>query len=163
MGSRGSVIPFFLSLPPNKPIPITDKRMTRFMINLDEAVELVWTAFKDAQGGEIYVKKIPSMGILDIARAISGNSDHEIVGIRPGEKLHEQMIGFEDSPFTFEYQNHYKILPSIDSIHEDPSRIKDGVRVPDGFIYSSDNNSEWMSVEELEKWVNSNKELIGKI
>ena len=73
------------------------------------------------------------------------------------------MIGFEDSPFTFEYQNHYKILPSIDSIHEDPSRIKDGVRVPDGFIYSSDNNTEWMSVEELEKWVKSNKELIGKI
>ncbi len=163
MGSRGSVIPFFLSLDPNKPTPITDIRMTRFMINLDQAVDLVWKAFEDAEGGEIYVKKIPSMCISDIAEAISGNSNYEIVGIRPGEKLHEQMIGFEDSPYTYEYDDYFKILPSFDFINQDTSRIKEGTKVPDGFIYSSDNNSEWMSVDELKKWVDLNKDLMEKI
>ena len=113
MGSRGSVIPFFLSIAKNDELPITDERMTRFMISLEEGVELVWHAFEDMVGGEIYVKKIPSMKVTDIARAVAPEAEQKIVGIRPGEKLHEQMIGFEDAPHTYEYQGHYKILPAI--------------------------------------------------
>ena len=163
MGSRGSVIPFFSFLDPKQDLPITDARMTRFMIPLDQAVELVWTAFQDAKGGEIYVKKIPSMNICDIAEAVAPNSNQEIVGIRPGEKLHEQMIGFEDAPFTYEYDKYYKILPAINSWDDDPSRISSGAKVAEDFSYSSDNNSEWMTVEDLQKWISQNKDLIGKI
>ena len=163
MGSRGSVIPFFSSLNEDEPVPITDERMTRFMIPLNDAVELVWTAFDDARGGEIYVKKIPSMNINDIAQAIVPDRDRKVVGIRPGEKLHEQMIGVEDSPFTYEFSDYFKILPVINNWDNDPERIKSGTKVPDGFSYSSENNNEWMSVEELKDWVHKNKELIGKI
>ena len=92
MGSRGSVIPFFTSLASKGSLPITDERMTRFMITLEQGVELVWHAFDDMVGGEIYVKKIPSMNIMDIARAVAPNAKYETIGIRPGEKLHEQMI-----------------------------------------------------------------------
>ena len=163
MGSRGSVIPFFLSISDREEIPITDDRMTRFMIPLDQAVELVWTAFQDAKGGEIYVKKIPSMNICDVAKAVAPNSNQKVVGIRPGEKLHEQMIGLEDAPYTYEYNEHYKILPAINSWDDDPNRISSGARVADDFSYSSDNNSEWMTVEDLQKWISQNKDLIGKI
>ena len=97
MGSRGSVIPFFMSVKEQGIIPITDERMTRFMISLDQGVGLVWHAFDDMVGGEIYVKKIPSMKVVDIAKAIAPDADHKIIGIRPGEKLHEQMISLEDS------------------------------------------------------------------
>ena len=163
MGSRGSVIPFFSSLEENQPVPITDKRMTRFMIGLDQAVGLVWKAFEDAKGGEIYVKKIPSMRITDIAEAVSGTKKQEVIGIRPGEKLHEQMIGVEDAPFTYEYKDYYKILPVINNWDNDPKRIEDGRKVSEDFIYSSDSNSEWMTVDELKKWIKANKNLIGKI
>ena len=163
MGSRGSVIPFFSSLEENQPVPITDKRMTRFMIGLDQAVALVWKAFEDAKGGEIYVKKIPSMRISDIAEAVSGTKKQEVIGIRPGEKLHEQMIGSEDAPFTYEYKDYYKILPAINNWDNDPKRIEDGKKVSEDFIYSSDSNSEWMTVSELKKWIKANKDLIGKI
>ena len=126
MGSRGSVIPFFISRKNSDFIPITDKRMTRFMITLEEGVNLVWTAFEDMKGGEIYVKKIPSMKILDLAKAINPKSKIKIIGIRPGEKIHEQMIGIEDSPFTYEYKTFYKILPMINDWHKDKRRIKEG-------------------------------------
>ena len=92
MGSRGSVIPFFLSIADKGVLPITDARMTRFMITLEQGVDLVWHAFEDMVGGEIYVKKIPSMKVTDIAAAVAPDARHDIVGIRPGEKLHEQMI-----------------------------------------------------------------------
>ena len=108
MGSRGSVIPFFLSIADRGVLPITDDRMTRFMITLEEGVELVWHALEDMVGGEIYVKKIPSMNITDIANSVSPDATHEIVGIRPGEKLHEQMIGPEDVHHTYEYTDYYK-------------------------------------------------------
>ena len=163
MGSRGSVIPFFASLGDDQSIPITDNRMTRFMIPLEQAVELVWTAFDDALGGEIYVKKIPSMNICDIAKAISPKSIQEVIGIRPGEKLHEQMIGEEDAPHTYEYKNYYKILPSINGWDLDPKRIKKGKKVEEGFNYSSDKNDEWMSIPDLQKWIHLNQSLIGKI
>jgi UDP-N-acetylglucosamine 4,6-dehydratase (inverting) len=161
MGSRGSVIPHFLSLRERGVLPITDERMTRFMITLEQGVELVWGAFADMQGGEIYVKKIPSMKITDVARAIAPGARLEIVGIRPGEKLHEQMIGSEDSYHTYEYPEYFKILPAIHGWSADPLRIGSGARVRAGFVYSSDGNGEWMSVEELREWIARNQARIG--
>ncbi|MDP4641402.1 MAG: UDP-N-acetylglucosamine 4,6-dehydratase (inverting) [Pseudomonadales bacterium] len=153
MGSRGSVIPFFMSLKDSGVLPITDERMTRFMISLEQGVELVWHAFEDMIGGEIYVKKIPSMKMTDLAKVVAPNARLEIIGIRAGEKLHEQMISAEDAHYTYEYPEHYKILPAIHGWHTDPKRIKDGIKVPEGFVYTSDNNSEWMDQAALEKWI----------
>lgn len=161
MGSRGSVIPFFTSQKEKGVLPITDERMTRFMISLEDGVELVWHAFEDMEGGEIYVKKIPSMKVTDLARVIAPEARQEIVGIRPGEKLHEQMIGAEDAFYTYEYEEHFKILPAIHDWSSDANRIKDGKKVPEGFVYSSDNNAEWMTDEELKSWIDSNREKIG--
>lgn len=153
MGSRGSVVPFFSSLAHTGELPITDSRMTRFMITLEQGVELVWRAFDDMHGGEIYVKKIPSMTILDIANAVAPEAKHRIIGIRPGEKIHEQMIGSEDAPHTYEYEGHFKILPAIHNWSTDPARIKGGTKVSEGFTYTSDNNKEWMPVAELRSWI----------
>ena len=163
MGSRGSVIPFFLSVKDKGPLPITDARMTRFMISLEQGVELVWHAFADMQGGEIYVKKIPSMAITDVARAVAPQAKHEVIGIRPGEKLHEQMISAEDALYTYQYPEHFKILPAIHQWSIDPNRIKDGVKVPEGFVYASDSNPEWMSIEALQSWIKANEHKIGTI
>ena len=163
MGSRGSVIPFFMSIKDQGELPITDERMTRFMITLDQGVELVWHAFEDMMGGEIYVKKIPSMKIIDIARLILPQGKHKIIGIRPGEKLHEQMISSDDANSTYEYSDYYKILPQINMWKKDNLRIKDGVKVPEGFVYSSDNNPEWMTKSNLQKWIDENKNYFGKI
>jgi FlaA1/EpsC-like NDP-sugar epimerase len=153
------VIPFFLSQ--KEELPITDVRMTRFMITLEEGVDLVWHAFDDMVGGEIYVKKIPSMKITDIALALAPEKRQRVIGIRPGEKLHEQMIGIEDTPHTYEYSEHFKILPAIHDWTNDPKRIADGKKVPDGFTYSSDNNIQWMSIETLRDWVDKNRVRVG--
>lgn len=163
MGSRGSVIPFFLSIKDKGILPITDSRMTRFMISLEQGVELVWHAFEDMEGGEIYVKKIPSMKVTDLARVVAPEAVQEVVGIRPGEKLHEQMIGAEDADYTYEYPDHFKILPAINSWDKDANRIKDGKKVPEGFVYSSDNNTEWMTDDELQGWISTHREKIGHI
>lgn len=163
MGSRGSVIPFFLSIKDKGVLPVTDPRMTRFMITLEQGVELIWHAFADMVGGEIYVKKSPSMNITDIAATIAPEAQQDIVGIRPGEKLHEQMIGAEDSYYTYEYPEHYKILPAIHEWHTSPERIKDGNKVTEGFVYSSDNNTEWMSKDTLQTWIELNQAKIGSI
>lgn len=163
MGSRGSVIPFFLSIKDGQPLPITDNRMTRFMISLEEGVELVWHAFSDMKGGEVYIKKIPSMKVTDVALAINSQAEQREVGIRPGEKLHEQMIGVEDALYTYEYKDHFKILPSINDWSNDPDRIGDGVKVDSNFSYSSDNNSDWMKIEELKDWIEKNKDKVGNI
>jgi UDP-N-acetylglucosamine 4,6-dehydratase (inverting) len=161
MGSRGSVIPLFLSLMDSGVLPITDERMTRFMISLEEGVELVWSAFADMQGGEIYVKKIPSMKVVDIAKAIAPVAAHSIVGVRPGEKLHEQMIGSEDSLYTYEYEDYFKILPAIHNWSVDPKRIQGGRKVADGFVYSSDANAERMTIAQLRTWLEANKSKVG--
>ena len=137
--------------------------MTRFMISLKESVELVWKAFDDMRGGEIYVKKIPSMKITDIALAVNEQAEQEEVGIRPGEKLHEQMIGLEDALYTYEYPGYYKILPSIHDWSLDSERIGDGVKVAPDFTYCSDNNEEWMKVSDLKNWIEQNSDKIGKI
>jgi UDP-N-acetylglucosamine 4,6-dehydratase (inverting) len=163
MGSRGSVIPLFMEQAKTGEMTITDTRMTRFMISLEQGVELVWHTFDDMEGGEIYVKKIPSMKLTDIAFAVSETSKQKIIGIRPGEKLHEQMIGFEDTPYTYEYKEYFKILPQIHEWCNDAHRIKEGTIVPDGFSYSSDNNQEWMTVEELKEWIEKNKNKVGNI
>lgn len=163
MGSRGSVIPFFMSVREKGVLPITDNRMTRFMISLEQGVEIVWHAFEDMVGGEIYVRKIPSMKVTDLARIVAPECKQEVVGIRPGEKLHEQMIGAEDSYYTYEYSEHFKILPTINEWASSPERIKDGKKVPEGFIYASDNNAEWMTDDQLQAWIDVNREKIGSI
>lgn len=163
MGSRGSVIPFFHSIKDTGTLPITDERMTRFMITLEEGVELVWHAFSDMIGGEIYVKKIPSMKVADIAKVIAPDAKHQIIGIRPGEKLHEQMIGIEDSYYTYEYNNYFKILPAINGWGNDAERIKDGIKVSEYFSYTSDNNNEWMKESELKVWLKNNFDKVGGI
>ena len=126
--------------------------MTRFMISLDQGVNLVWKAFEDMVGGEIYVKKIPSIKVVDIAKAISKNAKIEIIGIRPGEKIHESMISADDSYLTYEYKDYYKILPSIrQSIFK--KMVKNGKKVNDSFSYTSDKNNEWMSTVDLKSWI----------
>ena len=161
MGSRGSVIPFFASQRDKGVLPITDARMTRFMISLEQGVELVWHALDDMEGGEVYVRKIPSMKVTDIARVVAPEATHEIIGIRPGEKLHEQMIGPEDAPHTYEYADHFKILPAIHNWSSSPGRIKDGKRVPDDFTYASDTNPDWMEPQALADWITANAGKIG--
>ena len=163
MGSRGSVIPFFMSIADKGSLPITDSRMTRFMIALEEGVDLVWRAFDDMVGGEIYVKKIPSMKVTDIARAVAPDARHDIVGVRPGEKLHEQMIGLEDAMHTYEYDDHYKILPAIHDWSTDPARINAGVKVPPDFVYSSNQNLDWMTIDTLRAWIERNRKMIGRL
>ncbi|KQR80227.1 UDP-N-acetylglucosamine 4,6-dehydratase (inverting) [Sphingomonas sp. Leaf343] len=163
MGSRGSVIPFFVSIRDKGVLPITDSRMTRFMISLEQGVELVWHAFDDMEGGEIYVKKIPSMKVTDVARVIAPSARQDVIGIRPGEKLHEQMISEEDAAFTYSYPEHFKILPAIHNWSDSTLRIKDGVKVAEGFSYTSDNNPEWMTPDDLQDWIDMNADKIGKI
>ncbi len=163
MGSRGSVIPFFMQEKNNGVLPITDNRMTRFMITLEEGVNLVWKTFDDMCGGEIYVKKIPSMKVTDLAAAIDKDAIQKVIGIRPGEKLHEEMIGEDDSLYTYEYDDYYKILPAINNWSFSKKLIKSGKRVEKNFSYTSDNNREWMSIETLQKWIKNNKNKIGKI
>jgi len=163
MGSRGSVIPFFNQVKASGTVPVTDPRMTRFMISLEQGVELVWHAFDDMVGGEIYVKKIPSMKVTEVASTVAPDAFQKIIGIRPGEKLHEQMIGEEDAPSTYEYEDHYKILPVINGWGDDPLRIKDGKSVSSGFTYNSATNEEWMTMQELQVWLQANQQKLGRI
>ena len=157
LGSRGSVIPLFLKQSQNQKFTITDERMTRFMITLDQGVDLIFHAFGDSTGGEIYVKRIPSMNIMDIAKAVNPTAEIEIVGIRPGEKLHEQMIGQEDAAFTYQYPGYFKILPAIADWGTDLDSVKDGIKVAPDFIYCSDQNEQWMKVDDLREWINLNQ------
>lgn len=149
-GSRGSVIPFFKSLidQGQKNIPITDFRMTRFWITLDDAVDLVIKAIEEAKGGELYVRKCPSFKVTDLAKAMKKDCEFEDVGIRPGEKLHEVMITEEDSRTTYEYDDHYIIYPDFDW-WENVNNKPGGKLVEDLYRYSSDNNKEWLSIEEM--------------
>lgn len=163
MGSRGSVIPFFDQVKSSGSIPITDPRMTRFMISLEQGVELVWHAFDDMVGGEIYVKKIPSMKIIDLAAAVAPDATQKIIGIRPGEKLHEQMIGEEDALSTYEYEDHFKILPVINDWDVDPLRIKSGKKVRSDFTYNSATNKNWMTKTDLQTWLKNNRNKLGAI
>jgi UDP-N-acetylglucosamine 4,6-dehydratase (inverting) len=159
MGSRGSVIPYFWNLQKEKvAFPVTDKRMTRFMITLEQGIDLVLTAISDSIGGEIFIKKIPSMRVIDIAAAIEPKAQLKIIGVRPGEKVHEQMIGIEDALYTYEYDSYYKILPAIHDWHTDKRRIGYGIKVKPDFSYTSENNMKWMTKEQLQRWITENLE-----
>jgi UDP-N-acetylglucosamine 4,6-dehydratase (inverting) len=150
MGSNGSVIPFFLNKRLEGILPITDQKMTRFNITLKGGVEMVMHALENAWGGEIFIPKIPSYKITDVAKAIAPDCQQIVVGIRPGEKLHEEMITASDSFYTFDLGKYYTILPAthkwslIDYVSE--FRAK---RVEEGFTYTSENNLEWETVESL--------------
>lgn len=145
MGSRGSVIPFFIQKrDEGKVLPITDPRMTRFWITLEESVKMVLASFEFAGGGEVLIPKIPSMKITDLAEAIAPGCQTEVVGIRPGEKIHEVMITSEDSRHTVDIGNYYVIKPETFKY-----RGPDGAPVDDGFTYSSGDNSDWLSVDDL--------------
>lgn len=150
-GSRGSVVHMFKRLAAGGRLPVTDERMTRFWITLERAVALVDFAFEDMQGGELYVPKIPSMRVIDLASAIAPEAEIDIVGIRPGEKLHEEMISVDDARRTTEFDDHYVIHPvKADWVaHQDWK----GTPVPDGFSYNSASNKQWLTVEELRRLV----------
>ena len=152
--SRGSVVPFFLKKREEGVLPITDERMTRFNITLDDGVKLVMKALNSMWGGEIYVPKIPSYKILDIAEAIAPGCETEVIGIRHGEKLHEEMITETDALNTIELKNHYVILPSMPLWDvEEFVEVFGGKRCPEGFSYSSGRNTDWLTVEQLRQLV----------
>ncbi len=149
-GSRGSVIPFFYDKiqKGEKDLPITDYRMTRFWISLQQGVELVIKALKDAKGGETFISKIPSFKITDLAEAMLPGCNKPEVGIREGEKLHEIMVTVEDSMTTYEYDKHFIVYPQM-VFQERATVLPGGKKVPEGFSYSSGNNTEWLTVEEI--------------
>ena len=150
IGSRGSVIPFFLQARKTGVVPVTDPRMTRFWITLEQGVDFVLKSLERMHGGEIFVPKIPSMNIMDLARAIAAGCEVRVTGIRPGEKLHEVMVPEDDAHHTLEYPDHFAILPQFhewdgDALH----RSSGGKPCPDGFRYSSDTNTVWLNEAQL--------------
>jgi len=149
MGSRGSVIPLFRALSVTGRVPITDRRMTRFWITLDQAVEFVLRALVRMRGGEIFVPKLPSVRIVDLAEALAPACALDEVGIRPGEKLHEMMITAEDARKAVEYDDHYVIQPAFPWWSDALAYESGGRAVAEGFVYASHTNDRWLSVEEL--------------
>lgn len=159
VGSRGSVVPFFKKLLAEgaSELPITDTRMTRFWITLDSGVELVMKGFERMMGGEIYVPKIPSMNVVDLAKALAPDMPHKVIGIRPGEKLHEVMCPMETCRDTVEFDDHYVIMPSYHYFKKEVSYFENnigekGKPAPDGFEYSSDTNPDFLTVEDLKTY-----------
>ena len=154
MGSRGSVVPFFLKKKEEGVFPITDERMTRFWITLDQSVQFVLDSLKRMKGGELFVPKIPSMNIVDLAKAIAPEAKTEIIGIRPGEKIHEVMISSDDAINTLEFDSYCVIQPAHpwwDNLEY--IKINGGKPVDDGFTYSSGNNTQWLNIEDLKKMI----------
>ena len=152
VGSRGSVIPFFKEQKAKGVLPITDPRMTRFWITLEQGIDFVLQCMERMVGGELFVPKIPSMNIMDLARAICPECSTETIGIRPGEKLHEVMVPKDDAPRTVEYPDYFVIKPKFRFF--DRRFNEDGCRpVPEDFEYSSDKNDEWLSVEQLREMI----------
>ncbi|REJ29702.1 UDP-N-acetylglucosamine 4,6-dehydratase (inverting) [Caldibacillus debilis] len=150
-GSRGSVVPFFKKIRHTGKLPITDERMTRFWITLDQGVQFVIDSLRRMRGGEIFVPKIPSMRVLDLAEAIAPECEIEIVGIRPGEKLHEAMISEDDARHTLEFDTYYVIQPEFPWWSKEG--LEGGKPLPEGFKYTSDTNTQWLTVEQLRKLV----------
>ena len=156
VGSRGSVVPFFKEKADSGELPITDFRMTRFLITLPQAVETVLYAFKKMQGTEIFVKVIPSVKIVEIAKALAPDSKLKEIGLRPGEKLHEQLIGEDEAQFTYKFDGYFKILSPLNNWCNDKKRIMGGEKVQSNFIYKSDSNDLWLTRSDLKKWLNTN-------
>lgn len=154
MGSRGSVIPFFMNRRDSGTLPITDTSMTRFNISLDEGVDMVFYAVKNSIGGEVFVPKIPSYRITEVATAIAPSCKQEVVGIRPGEKIHEEMITSSDSPNTIEADRYYVIIPSQMGVPfaetlKNYQTHYNAKSVPEGFCYSSGDNTDWLTVKQI--------------
>lgn len=159
VGSRGSVIPLFLRARKTGRIPITDPRMTRFWITLEQGIDFVFRCLQRMVGGEIFIPKVPSMKVTELAMSIAPNCDVEVVGIRPGEKLHETMIPEDDARMTLEYDDYYVIQPSHPFWDTELYRkMKGGKSCPDSFRYSSDANDRWLSVEELRQMIGNDLE-----
>jgi UDP-N-acetylglucosamine 4,6-dehydratase len=157
VGSRGSVIPLFVQQRRNGHLTLTDERMTRFWITLQRAVEFVASSIADMQGGEIFVPKLPSMRVIDLARAISKNSEIRIIGVRPGEKIHELLVSDDEARHALEFEDRFVILPFHASAN--PECWRHGRPLPDGFRYASDTNAEWLDVEDFDGLVLSYPEL----
>jgi len=147
VGSRGSVIPFFKKIQSTGEIPVTDERMTRFWITLDQGVQFVIDSLRRMRGGEIFVPKIPSMKVIDLAKTIAPECEIKVIGIRPGEKLHEAMITEDDARHTLEYDNYFVIQPEFSWWHKE--KVNDGKPVIAGFRYTSDLNDDWLGIEDL--------------
>lgn len=154
VGSRGSVVPFFVSCRKKGIIPVTDPRMTRFWITLEQGVDFVLKSLERMRGGELFVPKIPSMNIMDLVKAVAPECRVEIIGIRPGEKLHESMISADDARHTVEHEDYYVIQPDF-PWWDEKAYLKgnSGRKVPEGFSYSSDKNDWWLTVEELREMI----------
>tara|TARA_Y100000816_G_C26078706_1_gene568217 strand:+ start:58 stop:1056 length:999 start_codon:yes stop_codon:yes gene_type:complete len=156
-GSRGSIIPFFKKqFKENGIIPITNKNMTRFLITLNECVEFVWFCFNEMKGGEIFVKKLPSFTVLELAKAISTNNKFKYIGIRPGEKMHEQMISSDDSMYTYDFKNYFKILPTINNDKSFYKIKRNHKNVSENFNYVSNINTKWLNASNIRKWIKKN-------
>jgi UDP-N-acetylglucosamine 4,6-dehydratase/5-epimerase len=153
VGSRGSVIPFFLEKRKEGSLPITDARMTRFWITLEQGAALVLNALRESRGGEIWVPRIPSMRMVDLARVIAPQCKTPVIGIRPGEKLHEVMIPVDDGRQTLEFEDHFIIKPSFSWWNSDWHSEKGGKPCPEGFYFGSDNNTSWVKDDELAKMI----------
>lgn len=154
IGSRGSVIPLFLKMRESGRLPITDKRMTRFWISLEQGVKLVIKCLEKMEGGEIFVPKIPSMKITELAEAIAPESEWDIIGIRPGEKLHEVLIPEDEARNTLEYDDYYVILPQFHEWNSQTYQNKNGGKpCPDEFCYTSSQNSEWLNKDSIKRLI----------
>jgi FlaA1/EpsC-like NDP-sugar epimerase len=162
MGSNGSVMPFFLKKRESGVLPITHTEMTRFNISLAEGVEMVLHALETAWGGELFVPKLPSYRIMDVAKAIGPECEYKVVGVRPGEKIHEEMITSADSFTTYDLGRMYTILPQLPIWNLNEYLVEKGAeKVPEGFRYSSDQNSEWLDVEALRSLISDNIAPLG--
>lgn len=153
VGSRGSVIPLFIRMRKTGTLTITDERMTRFWITLDQGVDLVMKTLIGMHGGEIFVPKIPSMNMVDLAKAMGPDCDIKFIGIRPGEKLHEIMIAEDDARHVVEFDEHYIIKPDFPQWRDEAPSYSGGKGVPEGFSYSSDNNTQWVTTDELKEMI----------
>ncbi len=152
-GSRGSVIPFFIESRESGEIPITDLRMTRFLITLEEAVETVLYSLNEMQGSEIFVRKSPSVKIVDLAATIAPKCALKEIGMRPGEKLHEQLISLDEAKYTYEFERYFKILSPLNNWDRCNKRTSGGKKVEKSFLYTSDNNRTWLKTDELKQWL----------
>ena len=155
LGSRGSIMPFFHEQSKKNKFTLTDERMTRFMMTLEQAVKLVWKSLDDMSGGEMYVVKAPSMKVLDVIHSFSSKPNIKIIGVRPGEKIHEQMISIEESSNTYEYKEYFKILPQVSDNYK-KYRVSKSKLVKKNFIYRSDTNENWMNKKQLKLWIKKN-------
>ena len=153
LDSRASVVPLFRELKKTGELPITNFRMTRFFIKLSEAVHMVTTAFREMMGSEIFVKKTPSLYIRELAEVIAPECRLKEVGLRPGEKLHEQLISEDEAIYTYEFKDYYKILSPLNEWSYSKDRLKGGKKVPENFVYTSKNNKKWLEADKISQWL----------